>query len=66
MYFICSPDAKCSLDGELTVEALKRKRKLEQMEKGFLICVAYGCNTGGAGTLTGTPPNLVAKNFADE
>ena len=41
------------------------KRRLDHMERGLLICVAYACNVGGTGTLTGTSPNLVVKKEAD-
>ena len=68
---MCSLSDGMSVSGDgdkyqIDTASIARDRKFMQMEKGFLICVAYGCNTGGAGSLTGTPPNLVVKKFADE
>mmetsp|Transcript_22066 Transcript_22066/g.61834 ORF Transcript_22066/g.61834 Transcript_22066/m.61834 type:complete len:611 (-) Transcript_22066:115-1947(-) len=32
---------------------------------GSLLAVAYGCNSGGMGTLVGTPSNIVAQSFLE-
>ena len=41
-------------------------RELHRLAKGLALSVAYAANVGGIATLTGTPPNLVLKNNADE
>lgn len=41
-------------------------REMRMFAKGLALSVAYGANIGGIATLTGTPPNLVLKNSADE
>jgi sodium-dependent dicarboxylate transporter 2/3/5 len=40
--------------------------EMKRYAKAFALCVAYGANIGGIATLTGTPPNLVLKENADE
>ena len=33
--------------------------------KGFCLSIAYAASTGGAGSLVGTPPNLVLKGYVE-
>ena len=40
--------------------------EMKRFAKGLALSVAYGANIGGIATLTGTPPNLVLKNHADD
>ncbi|XP_046356042.2 solute carrier family 13 member 5-like isoform X3 [Haliotis rufescens] len=37
-----------------------------RLKKGLSLCIAYGANSGGIASLTGTGPNLVLKGQTDE
>ena len=57
----------------LSIIELTRDR-LEEQGEGMpphfglvlVLCIAYGCNIGGMGTLIGTPPNAVLAGFVSE
>ena len=43
-----------------------RSEDIQRLAKGLALSVAYAANIGGIATLTGSPPNLVLKQQADE
>ena len=43
-----------------------RSHEIHQLAKALSLAVAYAANIGGIATLTGSPPNLVLKQEADE
>ncbi|XP_060587393.1 solute carrier family 13 member 2-like [Ruditapes philippinarum] len=58
-YKVSDKDIEAELPEEMDDE-------MKRYAKAFALCVAYGANIGGIATLTGTPPNLVLKENADE
>ena len=62
-------DAVGAEDIEIYVEVstpTKQDKDHSEFCKCLALAIAYSANIGGMGTLTGTPPNLVFKNVADE
>ncbi|XP_076473013.1 Na(+)/citrate cotransporter-like [Babylonia areolata] len=45
---------------------MQAKKQFDLMCKGLLLSICYGANSGGIATLTGTGPNLILKNNADD
>lgn len=48
------------------VEDQKEDREKLNFEIVLVLCIAYGCNIGGMGTLIGTPPNALLAGFMSE
>jgi len=46
--------------------SLHSEKDFQALAKALCLSVAYGAYCGGLGTLTGTTPNLIMKNVADE
>ena len=49
-----------------STSASNNNRDHAEFCKCLALSIAYSANIGGTGTLTGTPPNLVFKNVAEE
>ena len=44
----------------------KTSRDFVNLSKALTLCICYTANVGGTATLTGSPPNLILKGFADD
>ncbi len=42
------------------------KEEHRRMGKGLTFAVVFAANVGGVATLTGTTPNMILKQYADE
>ncbi len=65
------PDADgINIESVLQEEEIPRKKAMsKRMRKlcaGMTLGLAYSANVGGTGTVTGTTPNIIMKNEADQ
>ncbi|KAJ8312229.1 hypothetical protein KUTeg_009602 [Tegillarca granosa] len=54
-----------SQDADDYIDFSKLDAKSQRLCKATCLCICYGANLGGVGTMTGTAPNLVMKGHAD-
>ena len=52
--------------GGYKADTREEDTEFSQICKGMTLAVAYAANVGGAGTLTGTAPNVILKGHVDE